>query len=89
MCQTQAVSFATERLGCLHRKTEIQKVFFFHTLQFHIPLLEVFCFAFLCFFSPCFCSSLRVGSNIHAAVNLRKQIWLARSPTVFKHYHLS
>lgn len=79
---TQAVSFATERTGWLHRKTEIQKEKLFSTPTNSTSLCWSFCFAFLCFFSPCFPSSPCFGPNLHAVVNLKKTVF-ARSPTEF------
>lgn len=76
MCQTQAVSFATKRIGWLHRKTEREKLF--STPANFTSLCWSFCFAFLCFFSPCFPSS----QFFHAAVNLRKQIFCQVSQRV-------
>lgn len=47
MCPKQAVSFATERIGWLHRKTEEKKKFF-STPTDSTSLCWSFCFAFLC-----------------------------------------
>lgn len=51
VCQTQAVSFATERMGWLHRKTQQQTEKLFSTPVNSTALCWSFCFAFLCFFS--------------------------------------
>ena len=66
MCQTHAESFATERIGWLHRKTEIQKEKLFSTAANSTSPCWSFCFAFLCLF-------LFVFLLLHALVQIFMQ----------------